>query len=193
MPSQQKSPKNKAIDISSLANKIAERANYIAAREFYNKVIHFREVAVSAFYRSYRPKYYDRTYSLRYMIYPNIINNMFSFEIGPDVPIYTGWHRVNADYIYENTFKQGYHGGAINGPEHPRPGVPTWRWPYPEYTRWGRKALKGPSIYNIFMELWNNYITGDQLATLFQKAIQEAINKYQNEINNLVIAHMSNK
>ena len=55
----------------------------------------------------------------------------------------TMWHRVSHEYIYQNSFVKGWHGGADklgDSPKpgyeepHPRPGLPYWRYPTPEDT-----------------------------------------------------------
>lgn len=60
-------------------------------------------------------------------------------------------HRVGNDYIYEYIFKQGYHGGAIDGPEHPAPGTPYWRTGF-NFSEWGRPAPKTTSAYMLMQK-----------------------------------------
>ena len=62
-----------------------------------------------------------------------------------------GGHRVGNDYIYEYIFKQGYHGGAIDGPEHPAPGTPYWRTGF-NFSEWGRPAPKTTSAYMLMQK-----------------------------------------
>ena len=42
----------------------------------------------------------------------------------------------NDEYIFDNSFLEGWHGGADKGPNHPFPGYPMYREPYPYYTNW---------------------------------------------------------
>ena len=76
---------------------------------------------ITEWYEAYDPIYYGRTMSLLHV-----------FEVQPEVGLVNinldssrlGGHRVDGDYIYEHMFKDGFHGGAIDGPEHPSPGTP---------------------------------------------------------------------
>ena len=112
----------------------------------YNKRVKFNlelmlENAVRAFYDSYSPNSYDRQEDLL---------NAAKITVEPDEPwsIETGaeymhgGHRAGNDYIYVNSFEQGYHGGAVDGPEHPSPGTPWWRIPGGP---WISPATQGPS------------------------------------------------
>lgn len=56
------------------------------------------------------------------------------------------------EYLYDITFRQGYHGGADKGEYHPSPGTPLYRTPQPYeddkgrwhsgYYRWGAESIK---------------------------------------------------
>lgn len=48
-------------------------------------------------------------------------------------------------------FKQGYHGGADKGPDHPSPGTPYWRTGN-GFVRWGNPAVKTKSAYDSMIE-----------------------------------------
>lgn len=167
----------KAMDISGIFDAMAKYANQILAYKRYRKFLSIRDKAVKAFYASYSPRYYKRKYSLRYMAYPNVEDDEFYFELGADVPGYSAWHRVNSDYLYDLVFKEGFHGGATGGPEHPRSGVPLWRYPHPEYTSWGRAATRGPSPYYHIMAEWNSYMNGEDKAVK-KTAITEAMRPF---------------
>ena len=58
-------------------------------------------------------------------------------------------HRVSNEYIFENSFVQGYHGGAddakvFKGDPHPKPGIPYYKVP-PAFTSWLRPASQSES------------------------------------------------
>lgn len=54
---------------------------------------------------------------------------------------------VDTEYIFENSFMEGYHGGATSGEKHPNPGVPYWRKPIPYFRYWGKPAVRSFSPY----------------------------------------------
>lgn len=80
--------------------------------------------SVSAFYKSYEPIYYTRLNSL-YNMY-NIVYNKNNYSVDDKIgyeyalPTYNNrqfedtQHRVEAKYIYEKMFVEGWHGGATH-------------------------------------------------------------------------------
>lgn len=92
-------------------------------------------------------------------------------------------HRVSNDYIFENSFVKGYHGGADNGPEHPAPGIPYWK-KWRDYSSWGRPATRSESPYEL-MEKQYNKIMGHS-RKLFSNAVnRKIIAPLQDVINKL--------
>lgn len=110
----------------------------------YNKRVKFNlelmvEHAVDAFYDSYAPHMYDRQEDL-YNAAKVIVNDEeWSIDLGPQYM--KGSHKIGNDYIYVNSFTYGYHGGAIDGPDHPDPGTPWWKL----HGKWYLPATQGPS------------------------------------------------
>lgn len=93
---------------------------------------------INEFYNSYSPEYYstrqkslNKSYKVCYTTKSVIWNSNSDM-----VPKTHRVDKVNGDYIYDLTVMKGYHGGAYHN------GIPTYRTPYPIYTRWGRPAEK---------------------------------------------------
>lgn len=99
--------------------------------------------AVEDWYMSFNPEYYERTESLLNVYDVKPLSGEINVNLSPDK---LGGHRVGNDYIYEYIFKQGYHGGAIDGLEHPAPGTPYWRTGF-NFSEWGSPAPKTTSAY----------------------------------------------
>lgn len=148
---------------------------------------------ITKFYSSYstHPKY-DRTGDL-YNTY-KIKTNKYSgeFVVKFDSMYMKYYHRIDHDYIFENSFIQGYHGGAINGNNplfpHPNPGTPYWKNPLTNYRTWLRPAEKSDSPYeNIIKELKikEDEIQKD-LEEDFEKTMLNILNPIKAEINKLL-------
>ena len=101
---------------------------------------------ITIFYDSYNPRFYNR-YGDLYNVYKITINkNNYSIDFDSSYMMYD--HRVSNEYIYQNSFINGYHGGAISGIGHPDVGTPYYRKPFPNFTEWGREAVKSNSIFD---------------------------------------------
>ena len=84
--------------------------------------------SIDAFYEDYEPSSYRR-YGDIYNTY-KIEVKRDQFESNCEVhfaPKYMKHHGRLNSYIYDIVFEQGWHGGAIEGPGHPEPGVPWYR------------------------------------------------------------------
>ena len=95
-----------------------------------------------------RKQYYERTESLLNVYDVKPLSGEINVNLSSDE---LGGHRVGNDYIYEYIFKQGYHGGAIDGPEHPAPGTPYWRTGF-NFSEWGITAPKTTSDYMLIQK-----------------------------------------
>lgn len=104
--------------------------------------------AVEDWYMSFNPEYYERTESLLNVYDVKPLSGEINVNLSSDE---LGGHRVGNNYIYEYIFKQGYHGGAIDGPEHPAPGTPYWRTGF-NFSEWGRPAPKTTSAYMLMQK-----------------------------------------
>lgn len=75
---------------------------------------------------------------------------------------------VSNDYIFENSFVNGYHGGATGGKFHPNPGEPWWKVPK-EFKYWLAPATQfGGSPY---------FMAQDDMSKLMDDLRQEKLNK----------------
>ena len=131
--------------LDALASKLESESNRIYSK--YKKEVTFNleliiEDAVTAFYDSYSPHVYSRQESMLKAYKITIDKWNWSFETGPQYM--KGSHRISNDYIYMNSFEEGYHGGARDGEDHPQPGVPYWKAPPGGYYFWGSPATQGP-------------------------------------------------
>ena len=90
----------------------------------------FRE-SVEAFYNSYSPSYYDRRGSLYGMVELESGEDYFKMDYNDDLPT-----DRSGGSLYEIVFKEGWHGGAYSGPNHPNPGTPYYRAPRDRYYTW---------------------------------------------------------
>jgi len=113
-------------------------------------------------------------------------------DMGPEFMKYP--HRIGnvlgdpekgKEYIYKNSFVEGYHGGAVDGKNHPNPGEPWWKKHglFGEFTRWWKpaKQMEGEPpeshITNEVAEFINNARIEmcDEYAKAREKYKQEAI------------------
>ena len=101
------------------------------------------ENAVRAFYDSYSPYIYSRQEGLLSAFKVTANDDEWKIEVGAE--FMTGHYDAGTEYVYINSFEKGWHGGAIDGPDHPEPGTPWWRTPFPELTYWKSPAARGPS------------------------------------------------
>lgn len=113
-------------------------------RQKYNKRVKFgleliAEHAVTDFYDSYSPHKYKRQEGL--LTAYQIIADDDEWSIDTGSQYMTSEYRVDKDYIYENSFMRGWHGGAIDGPEHPNPETPWWKL----HGEWYKPAKPGPA------------------------------------------------
>ena len=113
--------------------------------EKYNKRVKFNlelmvENAADAFYDSYSPHMYQRQLGLYNGAKVNADDDDWSIEFGPQF-MQTNY-AAGIGYVYWNSFENGFHGGAVDGPEHPEPGTPWWK----VHGIWYKPAPKGPSI-----------------------------------------------
>lgn len=100
---------------------------------------------IKSWYSSYRPIYYygnKRKKSLYDAVEFTLSDMGVSVHFGSDGMTY--YHGLLADYIYTNSFEEGYHGGARKGIDklgfsHPEEGTPWYMRFYaePGHVRWG--------------------------------------------------------
>lgn len=117
---------------------------------------------------------YDTEYDIHrlgdlYNAYKVRVSNT-EWDIEYDSSFMNGGHRAGNDVIFENSFMQGYHGGAFKGPNHPDPGTPYLRTP-PHFDSWLRPAVQTDSPYK-------------NIEASKDKYLEKQINKYDKNIYN---------
>ena len=134
--------------------------------------------AVEKFYADYKPKIYERPSDEGHGLYDlygvEIEGDKFNISVDSDNLTYDP-NRVDAvddqslfkEYLFEETWNQGYHGGADKISEkkaeklgaHPHPGTPWYRTPHPSYWSWkengAAKRTKSPD--KMIKEMLKNY------------------------------------
>ena len=86
---------------------------------------------VDLFYEDYTPNIYNRKEDL-YNTFKLILiePGVWDWDFSHTYMKYKHGNKkkpVSNEYIYENSFVNGYHGGAIDGKFHPNPGEPWWK------------------------------------------------------------------
>lgn len=104
--------------------------------------------AVTQFYDSYEPRIYDRSESLFKAYKPIVNEDEWALDVDASY-IPSSYHGEKNDYIFQNSFLEGFHGGDRNGDNHPNPGEPWWKTPYPIFDHWYIPAAKGPAPMGI--------------------------------------------
>ena len=160
----------------------------------YNKRVKFNleliiERAVDAFYESYEPNKYNRQFGL-YDAKEIIVNDdEWSFNTGAEYM--TTEYKVPTEYIYINSFEQGWHGGAVNGKDkyetpHPSPGTPYWML----HGEWYKPAtrMKAPYPEKAIADQGQKYIDEQEEAyeNEWKKLVTPYYNKVMDAINNLI-------
>lgn len=153
-------------EIDRKLNWVGERAIGRVNEKIRDKYIEIGDSVIDAWYKDYTPKYYKRTNTL-YQAYTADVGNGDT-EYLSCLTFSSDWmedtHNASTDYIYENSFVQGYHGGADIGM-----GV---RWGIPFFNKEGEvigfgKGGKGNLAYQTS---WSPMRT-------IQKAVQARYNR----------------
>lgn len=135
----------------------------------YRKAEKICKKEIDRFYNEYSPMVYRRKYDLRNVYNLDVTKDgEFIFEFGHE--FMQKQHRVSNEYIYDEMFKEGWHGGANKGPGHPDPGKNYWRTPSVNDDEYGIKAYsywwsipaaKSSSPYNNIINKWNLYMRSE--------------------------------
>lgn len=145
------------------------------------------EKVIDEWYEDYIPNAYRRQYSLykAFKVSVNrnkgIFNISFSHTYMKNFKHFTGKKTTDInEYIFDISFMQGWHGGANKGKEHPFPGIPFYREPFPYYTSWYYIAEKSFSPYEKMYEKMNGKIEeiDHQYDEEFQNKIVNNIKKH---------------
>lgn len=127
------------------AKKDVAKIDEVYPKRYQRELDDIGKTIVADWYKSYDPVFYRRHQSLKHA-YRVVLNGTdYEVQFGPE--LMTESHDVSNEYIYENSFIEGYHGGAREGVGHPNPGIPYWRAPYPALSLWGRPAKRSASPY----------------------------------------------
>ena len=177
-------PMKLELDIKRLRKEVKRTRNSLKDLEEQNKKLtqkfvkeakenlsYIASTAIDKFYEDYEPHFYSRTYDLYNTYRIKVDENEWSIDF--DSSWMENWHRVDAqdpEYIFENSFIHGWHGGAISGEGHPNPGVPHWRIPdvivtdgeglravFSDQSRWV-PSLMSPSPYKEIVRKSNLYM-----------------------------------
>ena len=135
---------------------------------------------IAEWYATYEPIVYVRNRSLYHAFRVNLDGTRYSVDFEPEF--------LDNDIIFWNSFMEGYHGGARDGvtglgEPHPSPGTPYWKTPIPEFTHWGRPAMRSFSPYNRMVSEMNKTIK--RLDKEKETEIEKIINKVNNVIDRL--------
>lgn len=94
-----------------------------------------KDIIDDKFYGDYAPIFYNRNYDLRNTFEFYMSHELdFDFKLGAE--FMKSSHKASNEWIYENSFVLGWHGGAPKDGSEAR----YWRKPHPYYYRWGRVA-----------------------------------------------------
>lgn len=175
--------------------KITSEYNKRIAKILYYKIKKISNEAIAHYYNAYTPRMYKRKESLYDAVDYGIRNGEdFYWEYGAD--LINVRHRASNEYIFDVMFMEGWHGGAKNGPGHPSPGTPYWKYPptarnmyleeYDEivyvtpWTFWyPSPAVKSEAPFNMIMNAWHSYINGDFVGEKIN-ILLELLDKYSN-------------
>ena len=89
-------------------------------------------------------------------------------------------YRVSTDYIFDNSFVRGFHGGADDGPGHPDPGQPWWKL----HGKWYKPATSGPSAEETIIEESADYL--DKVEQEYGDTAMDLLEPYLTKIQNIL-------
>lgn len=147
---------------------------YYDAKYLYNGDLVIEHV-VDMFYEDYTPHIYKRKEDLynAYRVY--IENGNWGYDFGSDLMLYQ--HHQSNEYIYENSFVGGYHGGDDNGKDHPEPGVPWWKAP-PSLKYWYKPASRWSSSPYFMAKREIEKLIDDMSHEKYQDGHEKIVNAY---------------
>lgn len=128
----------------------AHRAHKRLVDQELERVQSISHVAADHFYKNYPPKFYfsghgpgGRRGTLYHVLrIRRFGDTSYQIDFDPSVMTYRNGGGGGEHDLYQTVFKEGWHGGAKSGDGHPDAGTPYWRYPYPVYKMWGRKAAR---------------------------------------------------
>jgi len=141
-----------------------ERMNKIYPKRYAEELYLIGDNVITQWYSSYNPIFYNREGRLYKAFKVRLHGTEYSVDFDSSF--------IGNNIIFENSFMQGYHGGAYKGTikikdefgkiiktiPHPHPGIPYWLTPFPQFTEWGRPAKRSFSPYTRMVSEMNKKI-----------------------------------
>lgn len=168
-------------EFPSIVKDRAQKNDYFYKKKAKQDMESIARRTIDLFYGDYDPHKYDRWGDLYNAFKVTVNDKVWKIEYKSSFMKYP--HRASNEYIFMLSFVSGYHGGAINGPDHPAPGtlygpnligqgIPYYRT-FPYYKAWSRPAVKSESPYLKIEEDINKY---------FEDILVEMDDKFRAEI-----------
>ena len=154
-----------AINAIKKAKTKLEKMNEVYPKRYAEELYLIGDDVITRWYSQYDPILYDRSGSLYNAFKVNLNGTDYSVDFDASF--------LGNEIIFENSFMQGYHGGAYKGKYHPHPGIPYWRTPIPQFTEWGRPAKRSFSPYT-------------KMVLEMNKKIKEIDNEKQKEFDSVM-------
>ncbi len=138
---------------------------------------------INDWYKEYSPNIYKRLGSL-YKAFRVQVKKDGSYSVSFSSSYMKAFHHItnkkhpiDNEYIFQNSFMEGWHGGADKGKNHPFPGYPMYREPYPYFTRWYYIAEQSFSPYERMV---------DEMKAKLEEIENEYDEEFQKEILNKI-------
>lgn len=163
------------------AKKKIEKMNEVYPKRYYDELNEIGLDVVTRWYASYEPFTYNRHLGLKKAFRVDLNGLDYRVDFSPEYM--DDVYDVSKEYIYENSFVEGYHGGARDGFDHPNPGIPYWRTPYPQLSNWGRPAKKSMSPYYTMRRRMQDKIM--EIDREKQTEFDKIISRVQKSVNRL--------
>lgn len=160
--------------VEKAKNKV-EKMNKKYPKKYKEELEEIGRSVISEWYATYDPIYYDRQMGLKNAWKVTLNGMNYRVDFGSE--LMNTSYNISTEYIFENSFMNGYHGGAMHN------GIPYWRTPYPEFTAWGRPALRSFSPYTRMVSEMNRKIK--EIDKEKQDEFDKQIAKVQKAINRL--------
>jgi hypothetical protein len=164
------------IHVVENAKKKIDKMNEKYPKKYRDELEEIGRSVISEWYATYDPIYYhNRQMGLKHAWKVSLNGTNYSVEFGPEL-MDSSYHQ-STEIIFNNAFMDGYHGGSFHN------GIPYWRTPYPDFTEWGRPALRSFSPYSRMVSEMNKKIK--EIDKQKQDEFDQIINKVQKSINRL--------
>lgn len=134
------------------------------------------EHIITEWYSDYDPILYDRYGGLYKAFVVRLQGTKYSVHFGAS--LMNDVYHQSTNWIFKNSFIEGWHGGSRHN------GIPYWRTPHPEYTDWGRPAIRSFSPYYKMVNEMNKKIR--EIDKIKQDEFDEVIKKVKKSIYRLV-------